>query len=91
MMNNKKCSTCRDSLSLLRALDFSIQETVLYLDAYPECREALGYYHKLIAERAQLLQSYEEKCGPLCIYGNRSNTSWDWTDGPWPWEVEANE
>ncbi|MBR2722109.1 MAG: spore coat protein CotJB [Clostridia bacterium] len=91
MMKHKPCNACRDSLALLRALDFSIQETVLYLDAYPDCQEALAYYHKLVCERDALMSSYQEQCGPLSIYGNRSKTSWDWVNGPWPWEIEANE
>ena len=87
---NKPCKSCQDTLEVLRALDFSIQETVLYLDAYPDCREALQYYHKLIAERKDLMKSYEMQCGPLSIYGNTSDDSWDWVKGPWPWELDAN-
>ncbi len=81
---------CRNSLELLRALDFSIQETVLYLDAYPEHADALQYYHALLEQRAILLAEYENNCGPQTIYGNQSRTSWDWVKTPWPWEADAN-
>ncbi len=74
----------------LRALDFAIQETVLYLDAYPKCAEALEYYHQLIAQRAEVLSAYEKNCGPVTMYGNMSRTSWDWIKDPMPWEPEAN-
>ena len=85
------CSgSCKKDLKRLRAIDFAIQETVLYLDAYPECRQALEYYHKLIEARERLLSSYEKSCGPMTMYGNRSRQSWDWVDGPWPWENDAN-
>lgn len=85
-----KSVSCMEQLDLLRALDFAIQETVLYLDAYPKCTEALNYYHQLIKERQQVCDHYEKNCGPLTIYGNVSNTSWDWISDPWPWEADAN-
>ncbi len=90
MNTNKPCKGCKDQLEQLRALDFAIQETVLYLDAYPDCREALTYYQKLIAQRKELMESYEENCAPLSIYGNVDHNSWDWVKGPWPWEIDAN-
>ena len=82
--------SCMEQLDLLRALDFAIQEVVLYLDAYPNCAEALSYYHKLVKERQQACEYYERSCGPLTFYGNLSTTSWDWISGPWPWEADAN-
>ena len=77
-------------MDFLRKLDFCIQETVLYLDAYPDCRQALEYYHKLLEQRKEAMETYEAKCGPITQYGNQSRTSWDWTQKPWPWEPEAN-
>ena len=75
----------------LQALDFSIYETVLYLDAYPHSAEALSYYHKLIAEREALCRSLAEGCGmPVTNLENASTGSWDWIQGPWPWEAAAN-
>lgn len=91
MMNrNRESRKCREQTELLRALDFAIQETVLYLDAYPDSDEALQYYHALLRQRACALAAYEEGCGPMTIYGNRSQTSWDWVKAPWPWEPDAN-
>ncbi len=77
-------------LYALQAVDFAIQETVLYLDAYPDSKEALAFYHQLMEERKKLTDIQEGKRGPLTMYGNRSRTSWDWTEKPWPWEYEAN-
>lgn len=82
--------SCKDQMDLLRAIDFAIQETVLYLDAYPSNAKALAYYHKLIEQRRQVMEYYEQSCGPVTMYGNRSNTSWDWISDPWPWEADAN-
>lgn len=84
------CKSCKEQLDKIRALDFALQETVLYLDAYPDCREALEYYHHLLRDRCEAISAYEDTCGPLTMYGNTSRDSWDWTRGPWPWEYEAN-
>ena len=80
---------CRRIMDQLRAVEFAITETVLYLDAYPDCREAMEQYRKLVTERDRLVGAYESQCGPLTMYGNAKN-GWEWTEGPWPWEAEAN-
>ncbi len=77
-------------LRALQAIDFAIQETVLYLDAYPGNSNALAYYHQLLKERETLMDTIENHRGPMTMYGNKSHTSWDWTDKPWPWEFDAN-
>ena len=87
---NSTNNRCQNQMEMLRALDFAIQETVLYLDAYPNHSEALQYYHALIAQKEKALSAYEQQCGPVTIYGNRSRNSWDWVKGPWPWEIDAN-
>ena len=81
---------CRAELKRLRAIDFAIQETVLYLDAYPHNQEALHYYHQLCEQRKEAMSAYEKKCGPITMYGNVSHNSWDWVKDPWPWEADAN-
>ena len=75
-------------MNQLQQLDFSIQETVLYLDAYPSCAAALAYYHQLIAERARVAAEYEQTCGPISPYGNGSRSEWVWGNNPWPWQVD---
>ncbi len=73
----------------LKAADFALWETVLYLDAYPEDKTALANFYKLRDEAEKLTLEYEEKYGALTAFGNEGN-SWQWTKGPWPWESEAN-
>ena len=87
---NQQDRGCKAQLDTLRALDFAIVETGLYLDAYPQSHEALEYYHALVAQREKIAAAYEKSCGPLTVYANRSKTSWDWVVGPWPWEADAN-
>jgi len=83
-------SGCCEVREKLRAIDFALVETTLYLDAYPDSCEALAYYHKLLAERHALAESYTQICGPLTKRDNTSQTSWQWVKTPWPWELDAN-
>ena len=71
-------------------MDFALYELVLYLDAYPDCQDALDMYHKLLCRQKELTAEYESACGPLTAFGNVSHTSWDWIDKPFPWEYSAN-
>ncbi len=81
---------CKEKMCLLRALDFAIYETALFLDAYPDNKEALSYYHELKTRYEKLFREYERNCGPLTIYTNESHSSWDWTKTPFPWELNAD-
>ncbi len=89
-MANATNNRCSQLLQQLREIDFGIVETTLYLDAYPEHQQALEYYHQLVEERRRIMEQYEMGCGPLTIYGNQAQNSWDWVKTPWPWEPEAN-
>ena len=72
----------------LQAIDFALQDTVLYLDAYPDDADALDYYHSLLGARAGILASRPKNL-PLTAYDNTGAT-WDWINSPWPWEIDAN-
>lgn len=87
-LGREACSECHELMHQLQKLDFSIQETVLYLDAYPDCCEARTYYHHLLQQRNDIVLAYEKKCGPLTVWGNQSTTSWDWCKNPWPWQPD---
>ena len=86
--DNQHHASCGSSLlRKIQEIDFSLYETVLYLDAYPNCREALGYYHTLLSQRKALVAQYEREVGPLSAFGNNSQGSWDWIKSPWPWQA----
>lgn len=91
-MNNNKpnCNGCRALMQRIRALDFSIQETALYLDTHPGCLMAMEHYHSLIAQREAAMAEHEQKCGPITMFGNKNRSTWQWINSPWPWEYEAN-
>ena len=90
--NGGNCGNCGELLRKIRAVDFSIQETVLYLDVYPHCQKALAHYHSLLGERAELAAKLAEECQmPITHLENASKDSWDWINNPWPWELDAND
>lgn len=89
-MERMTANTRSSLLKKIQELDFALYETVLYLDAYPENREALAYYHDMLSKRDKLCAEYESHVAPITAFGNESHTSWDWVSGPWPWEYEAN-
>lgn len=91
-MNNSQWNRGRpaDLLGQIRAVDFALAETILYLDAYPDNRQALTFYQSLVPERRRLVEQYEKTVGPLTATENRNPAGWDWIKTPWPWETAAN-
>lgn len=102
--NHRACRSCMNNtapqgsgisngvkslIKKLQAVDFAIIETVLYLDAYPNCQAALSHYRKLTDERRKLYGAIEAAGMPLTNMGNEGD-EWNWTKGPWPWQPEAN-
>ena len=81
---------CQSLMRELQKLDFALYETILYLDAYPHCTEALEYYHSLLHQRELVVAELEKSGTPVSAYGNVSHSSWDWISSPWPWEISAN-
>lgn len=76
-------------LTEIRALSFALVETNLYLDSYPNDKEALAYFHRVRDELRALTDSYERAYGPLTVMGARATDGWDWVSTPWPWESEV--
>lgn len=82
---------CMKLKEQLRIVDFSIIDTVLYLNAYPESKEALKYYHKLREERKMIMDTLAESCNiPVTHFDNCAEDRWTWIDSPWPWQIAAN-
>ena len=84
------CNNMKNARERLRAVEFAMVDTALYLDVYPDCRGALEHYHKLMKERDALVAVVNKTYGPLTIGDVQSDDRWNWVDGPWPWEPDAN-
>lgn len=74
-------------LNEIRRYQFYAVELNLYLDNFPDNRQALFHYKKISAKLDFLIKKYEEKFGPLRNFGDaeRENSA-SWTRCPWPWE-----
>lgn len=85
-------------------VSFYLDDMRLYLDTHPLEEKALDLYQQYHNKRLELLKSYSEKFEPLtchCIdlesnggqaadirYAGKKH--WTWSDGPVPWDNEAN-
>lgn len=83
------CSDRTSALRRLQAADFAIIEANLYLDTHPTCPNGLEYFRRMRAERDAILREFEALYGPMTMDNAAAECSWDWTDSPWPWELEA--
>ena len=90
MNNSNQMYEKQELLAKLRELDFALVETNLYLNSYPDSAQGLSYFQQLLEERKRLVAAFEQNYGPLTAGGNRNPNRWDWVNGPWPWEAEAN-
>ncbi|MBO5006568.1 MAG: spore coat protein CotJB [Clostridia bacterium] len=77
-------------LKKIQEEDFALYETVLFLDAHPNDSAALAYYKQRKETLEKCKHEYQQKFGPLTIYGNEDCSHWNWVNKPWPWEKEAN-
>ncbi|MBQ7761122.1 MAG: spore coat protein CotJB [Clostridia bacterium] len=83
--NNRENTRAR-LLKEISTYAFSAYEALLYLDAYPNSREALNFYNKYRRLEAKARADYESKYGPLTMPFEANE--WNWTNGPWPWQLE---
>lgn len=86
MGQNPSQSECKRLMRLIQTYSFAVTEAVLYLDTHPTCTKALKFYEKYNRLRAEAVEAYERKCGPLTMYGANIEDGWKWVSEPWPWE-----
>ncbi len=67
---------------------FAAYDAQLYLDSHPDSREALEFYNKYKQAESRAIMEYESRFGKIKLSGKED--SWQWTDGPWPWQNEED-
>ncbi len=75
-------------LSRIAICDFILTETALFLDTHPNCAEALDFYEKHLEMKKKAAEEYTQKYGMLKHSDYRGQNTWQWVEGPWPWEYE---
>ena len=85
-MNNHEC------LNAIRKLQFFALDLNLYLDNFPNCKNATDDYKVISSKLRKLIWDYEQDYGPLTNFGSSYIQNPDaWIDSPWPWEKESNK
>lgn len=74
----------------IQACCFGAFEASLFLDTHKHDKDALEYFNKHNKMCKEYSKEYVEKYGPLNLSDNNSTSSWQWTDGPWPWEYSSD-
>jgi spore coat protein JB len=67
---------------------FSLIETVLYLDTHPFDADALASLEYYSEKLAIAIEEYEAECGPL-FAENSDKLPFAWVKTPFPWELEC--
>ncbi|MDO5780802.1 MAG: spore coat protein CotJB [Clostridium celatum] len=84
-MNQREC------LDAIRKLQFFAIDLNLYLDNFPNCKDAIDDYKLISSKLRKLMWDYEQSYGPLSNFGSAYIQNPDaWIDTPWPWENESN-
>lgn len=77
-----------DMLLQIMEYTFAMIDMQLYLDVYPNNKEALNLFNRYLNNKKELTYIYEEKYGPLTIDSEIQTNNWLWDNSPWPWEVQ---
>ena len=86
MMEREKQSSM---LRRIQEVQFAALELGLYLDTHPNDSAALVDFETVNEKLRKIVREYERQCGPLFAVGQtiRSQETWLWAEGPWPWEM----
>lgn len=78
-----------DELGQLQALRFVCDELRLYLDTHRDDTEAFEALKSAMKLAREAHRRYLEKHGPVAFADVEFEDSYNWVDGPWPWNSEA--
>lgn len=87
--NDLKANSEREDLIMqIDEQRFAIIEMNLYLDIYPNDKNALNKFNSYLRKEKELINLYESKYGPMTISSPVQTDNWLWNNSPWPWEVQ---
>ena len=87
--NDLKANSEREDLiTQIDEQRFAIIEMNLYLDIYPNDKNALNKFNSYLRKEKELINLYESKYGPMTISSPVQTDNWLWNNSPWPWEVQ---
>ncbi len=77
-----------DMLMQIMEYTFAMIDLQLYLDMYPNDKDALKLFNTYLNNKKELTNMFEEKYGPLTIDSEVQRNNWLWDNSPWTWEVQ---
>ena len=77
----------KELLKKLSAASFAVVDLQLFLDTHPKDAVALATMKKYMKEAALLRKEFESRFGPLMPQDIYGDTSFEWVNSPWPWDV----
>lgn len=77
-------------LLLIQELTFKIKDLSLYLDLHPEDTKMYDEFKNTIIELNKYKEMYETKYNSLCLFSTLKYDSYNWVNGPWPWDRGGN-
>lgn len=87
----KAANVVKGPLAELQALEFVLQELVLYLDTHHDDQEAFELFQQYAALEKECRERYQAKFGPLTANATASKNSYTWIKDPWPWNYMEKE
>lgn len=91
--NNNYCPqnnmSQQDLLNQIMALNFAVNDLVLYLDTHPCDSCAIRKHNEYSNQVVNLTNQYQSMYGPLTVNFDSNQNRWQWSDEPWPWERGA--
>ncbi len=83
----------QELMKKIQELGFCAVDLNLFLDTHPNSAQALKDYSQVLSSLQQLIQTYNQKYGPLLNFGLSyvNSNFWTWVaeDEKWPWEGDA--
>lgn len=77
-------------LKAIQVCEFNCLEAGLYLDTHKNDKDAIAYFKTQNELFQRITDEYIKIYGPLRMFESQDDDSWKWSDGPWPWENDAN-
>jgi spore coat protein JB len=72
----------------IQIVSFAIDDVKLFLDTHPHDENALNYFRHYRDLLQEMRTQYIERFGPLTAMNSKAENTWNWVEGPWPWEME---
>ena len=74
-------------LTYIDALCFAKIDLNIYLDVYPNDKNALRLFNEYRSQLNSYMKKYESKYGPLLTSSDALESyPWAWDNNPWPWQ-----